>query len=349
MKIVFQVLFYCNKEYTLIMKILRVFLASFIAVSVLVTIFFGRYKIAENPKSTTDYKGIITLWQVDSFEGGAGSRKQFLLDVAREFERQNQGVLVMVVNQTEESMEENYKQGILPDLISFGAGTNVQNAHEINVKKEFVGGRVGDKIYALPWCRGGYALIYNNKLTDGKYSENDRIVIGQKGYTEPLVSLVLESIKSTNFEVKQPLDAYVEFTAGKTPYFLGTQRDVVRLSRRGLEAGIIPLTEFNDLYQYISITSDDGEKKYYAEKFVEYLLGEQVQKSLNKICMMSVFYNVEFSELGLNEMQGVKIRKTISAFSDKNVLKDLTETSKSWLETGAGIEELYRKIQILNV
>ena len=332
------------------MKIIRVILASFIVVSVLVTIFFGRYKIAENPKGIAEgYKGIITLWQVDSFEGGQGSRKQFLLDVARDFERKNQGVLVMVVNQTEESIEENYKQEIMPDLISFGTGINVQNANELNVKKEFIGGKVGDKTYALPWCRGGYALIYNNKLTDGKYSENDRLIIGQKGYTEPLIPLVLEGLKSNNFEVKKPLDAYVEFTAGKTPYFLGTQRDVVRLSRRGLEAGIIPLTEYNDLYQYISVTAKEGVKKYYAEKFVEYLLSEQVQKSLNKICMMSAFYSVQFNEIGLNEMQSVQIKKTISAFSDKNVLKDLTKTSKTWLKDGGKIEELYSKIQILNV
>ena len=106
------------------MKIFRVFVSILIVFSLFFTIFIGKNKITEQNKITfpAEYKGIISLWQIDGFEGGSGSRKQFLLKVARDFEKQNQGVLVMVINHTFLSATENIERGILPDLISFSNG-----------------------------------------------------------------------------------------------------------------------------------------------------------------------------------------------------------------------------------
>jgi hypothetical protein len=85
------------------------------------------------------------------------------------------------------------------------------------------------------------------------------------------------------------MDAYVKFVTGKVKWFLGTQRDVNRLETRGMSVKVTPLERFNDLYQYVSITSSDQIKRYYAEQFINYLVSEQVQKKLNEIGMLSCF------------------------------------------------------------
>ena len=91
------------------MKIFRFIVSVAIVLSLTFTAFIGKDKINEQSKITapSEYKGIISLWQIDGFEGGSGSRKQFLLKVAREFEKKNNGVLVMVINHTFLSAKEN--------------------------------------------------------------------------------------------------------------------------------------------------------------------------------------------------------------------------------------------------
>ena len=71
------------------MKIFRFIISIIIVLSFVFTVFIGRHKIQEQSKITNpaEYKGIISLWQIDGFEGGSGSRKQFLLKVARDFEK----------------------------------------------------------------------------------------------------------------------------------------------------------------------------------------------------------------------------------------------------------------------
>ena len=61
------------------MKIFRYILAIIIVFSSIFTIFIGKNKIGEKAKLTqpAEYKGIISVWQIDGFEGGSGSRKQF--------------------------------------------------------------------------------------------------------------------------------------------------------------------------------------------------------------------------------------------------------------------------------
>ena len=63
------------------MKILRFLSGGIIIFSILFTIFIGAQKISlgHDFGSSEEYKGILTMWQIDTFEGGIGSRKQFLI------------------------------------------------------------------------------------------------------------------------------------------------------------------------------------------------------------------------------------------------------------------------------
>lgn len=307
------------------MKFLRVAGSLIILFCIAFTVFYGAGKISEGKsyEQPAEYKGVLTLWHIETFEGGQGSRKQFLLDVASDFEKNNEGVLVMVVSHTTLSATKNMEDGIYPDMISYGTGTFFGGMKELSVNHGFNGGAVGDKTYALPWCRGGYVLYSNPKLVtkDGTYG---KIVISQGNSNLPLASLCLEEgLSFSEIETKTPLEAYIKFVEGKTPYFLGTQRDAVRFSNRGFTVHSKPLTAFNDLYQYISLTSTDELKLAYSEKFIDYLLSENVQKKLPKIAMLSEFYNNTYDLETLNLMQKVTGFSTISAFSSSELIEDV--------------------------
>jgi len=320
----------CLFEYIIIMRIVRIILAVIIVFSCVFTAFIGKNKIAEGVEleEIPQYKGIITFWQIDTFEGGVSSRRQFLLKAASMYEKNNDGVLIMVTNHTLEGAENSLKNGKYPDIISFGAGLEFSGASTILTDKKFAGGMIGDKTYFVPWCRGGYTLISNPSLTEEvKPSKIDKLLVSSATYTQPLIALSLENIIASDIEVKPPMDAYIKFVAGKTPYFLATQRDIHRLNNRGMEYNAVPLNNFCDLYQYASVITTDQVKNYYANDFINFLLSERVQKKLSDIGMFSCFDQVEYTDETLFNMQKLNGFLTISAFTQKNKLLELQELS----------------------
>lgn len=308
------------------MKIIRVFIGLFLVFCIVFTITVGKDKIKEQSvlKSPNEYKGIITLWHIDGFEGGKGSRKQFLLKVARDFERQNSGVLVMVINHTFTSVKENIDKGIYPDLISFSNGVEIKELESLNLKRTIKSTKIGEKNYATAWCRGGYVLIKN---PNAKEQENSPLIVSQNEFTQPLTAMLLEGIEFDKIEVYKPMDAYVKFTENKCAYFLGTQRDIVRLSNRGMQVEISPLNAFNDLYQYVALTSKDIVKRVYAQRFIEYLTSDIVQNQLNKISMFSPYIKASFDDENLSSMQQTNNFLSISAYLNKAQLKEMQELS----------------------
>lgn len=327
------------------MKIFRIILSSLLIACIIFTFTIGvsnidkKHQTLENP----EYKGIITFWQVDSFEGGSWSRKQFIMEVARKFEKINDGVLVMATTMTEESVKENIKKGIYPDLISYGNGIDCSNLVNLEVGKSAVAGKIENGNYALPWCKGGYVIISNSSLNqeENTFENINEILVSQSQYTQPLLALLAEDIKVNNITVLPPMEAYTKFVAGKVKYFLGTQRDVVRLNNRGFEYEVKPLEKFCDLYQYVSMTEKGKEKKY-TEKFLEYLFSEEAQISLNRISMFSEYYEVNYNEKGLKEMSKVKNLSTISAFLLAEQLKEMQELS---LKSFIGESDAYNKLK----
>ncbi len=311
------------------MKILRPIFIVIIVFSIIFTLFIGKGKISQNKitENVSVYKGILTLWQIDGFEGGSGSRRQFLMKTARAFERENEGVLIMVSNHTKESAEENIKEGIYPDMISYSVGVDVKNIVELpkSYKNCSVGGLVGDKAYGVAWCRGGYVLICNPLLVQESANmptEVENMVVSQSDYTQPLTALILEGINVKEYESLPPLDAYIKFTAGKTPYFLATQRDIVRLNNRGMEYIAYPLTKYNDLYQYISVCSTKDDKIAMSNAFIELLISKDWQERLNDISMMSVLFSSSLENQSLKDMQKVNGFSTISAFTSPQLIKN---------------------------
>lgn len=329
------------------MKILRIITGLTLVFCLLFTVFIGKNKISESKVNDKpqEYKGILTMWQIDGFEGGTGSRKQFLLKVARGFEKANDGLLIMVTTQTLKGATEGLEQGQIPDIISYSNGTDILKfLTKINVDRSISSCQIADKTYGTAWCRGGYVLISNPNLTEEILPKTkiENLLVSKSEYTQPLTALSFENIQVGEIEVKEPMDAYIRFVSGKTPYFLGTQRDLVRLNNRGMSYNAYPLKEFNDLYQYVSVTSTNQLKKVYAEKFVDYLVSDKVQYKLSEIKMFSEYVNVEYDEEIYKDMQSIKNFKSLSAFSSQTELKELERISALYL---SGQSEYINKIK----
>lgn len=332
------------------MKILRLIFGCLIIFSITFTAFVGKNKIVNGGMDTTPtpYKGVISIWQVDSFEGGVGSRKQFLLKIARWYEKNNDGVLFMVTNQTEEGVKESIKNGELPDIISFGTGVDVSGFSQINIDRVSKGGKIGEECFAVAWCRGGYFLIYNPSIVSNvdNIKEIENLLVSQGQFTQPLTALTMQGIVAKNIEVKKPMDAYVKFVEGKTPFFLATQRDIFRLKNRGYEFGAVAITEFNDLYQYAVITSTDQTKRFYAQSFLQFLLEDKAQQSLSSIGMFSDFTKVDYQDDCLLAIQSAKPNYTLSAFTDAKILHELQSVS---IQAVCGEKDALNKIKKLLV
>lgn len=312
------------------MKILRIFTAVILCACIAFTAINGKAAITDSRvQEKTEYKGILTIWHIDTFEGGIGSRKQFLLKAARAFEKQYDGVLVMVVNHSFTSYNEAIKTGELPDMVSFGLGVETKGLSELNIENnKSNGGSLVEKQYALPWCRGGYVLIANPKLSSDIPDVLESLIVSQSEYTQPLLAINEQGISVKKIEVLKPMDAYVKFVSGKCPFMLGTQRDVIRLENRGVEVVTRPLTKYNDLFQYIGITSQNQLKRYYSEEFIKALLSDSVQGKLCDIGMFSVFSKAEYSNIHMNEMATYSDFQTLSIFTLSRKLKEVQEISQ---------------------
>jgi hypothetical protein len=79
------------------MKILRCILGITLLFCLIFTFLFGYKKIGDkNSIEQKAQKNIIVGWQIDCFEGGVGSRRNFLLGVAKDFEKINSDYLIMI-------------------------------------------------------------------------------------------------------------------------------------------------------------------------------------------------------------------------------------------------------------
>lgn len=194
-------------------------------------------------------KRIVRVWNVDTFEGGKGSRTSFLKDAAKRVEKKREGVYYLISSYTPEGAEEAFCEGKFPDAISFGVGLSAFAERSVKLPFSFIGGQIGSDTLAYPWCKGGYYLF---SLTD-QFEEEGNTAISAGGRNLSAVAAALEGIRG---EELPALTAYSEFISGKYRYLLGTQRDVCRFETRGVNVFSKPIESYCDLYQYFSVLNE---------------------------------------------------------------------------------------------
>lgn len=253
---------------------------------------------------------MLTVWQIDSFEGGKGSRAGYLQTVGDNFSKDS-GCYVRVVSITAEAARQNLVGGTVPDLISYGAGTyGLENY-------------ITGKPAASVWAYGGYCIISTDERADFEdVSVKNSVINGGTGNLSGAAALFCGLNGAT---VEKPTNAYVSLINGKYKYLLGTQRDIYRMVARGATFKVKPLTDFNDLYQLISITAQNTKNCHMASEFISYLSAND--HNLNKIGMMgkTKLYDDEMSQME-NLEYGYTLKSPVSE-EMKNSLDDAINKS----------------------
>ena len=182
-------------------KAILCFLSVFVLAFVPVRTLGKRGKENDFPIKTQNYETVLTVWNIDTFEGGKGSRTAFLSSAGKRF---GKGVIVLVRSQTLFGAKESLAGGDIPDMISFGGGC------------EFLVG------LCVPLTKSG-----DNRLID-------KVIVSSGEHNFPLAAKCLSEVKG-NAELVRSEDGCGAFlAAGENAALIGTQRDVIRLERKGV-------------------------------------------------------------------------------------------------------------------
>lgn len=215
--------------------------------------------IMKNAKETVqaDQMQVITLWQIDGFEGGKGSRANYLGDKAKKlFNKDNK--YLNVITLTAEAAEANISDGKLPDMISYPP---TFNAHLNSINRK-------DFAYKT-WCYGSYCILTLQENADFSDVNGSNLIVNEGKDNLTNVAAALCGFAGAKTDV--PTNAYLQLINGKYKYLFGTQRDVFRLKTRGAAFSVKKVTEFNDLYQNISVLTKNNERYETCKRFVEYI------------------------------------------------------------------------------
>ena len=304
------------------------------------------------------YKGVLELWNIETFEGGSGSRSSWITNRAAKFEAQNKGLFVHVTNVTPDQLQQKLDDGETFDMVCFSRGVGAQisgllqkyTGSVIDVCDNLVAsGQIGDTVYALPVYAGAYCLFarteqlpqntelittalsasFTRKVGKNTY-ELEPLICGFTAYNSPMSALALsggKGVAKVDENVTQ-YQAYESFVANKTAVtLLGTQRDLYRLGQKE-ELGKIeeltfaPLTGYTDLVQYVGVSANAGEKTDSSVAFMEYLISADVQQTLVNIDMFSVLSATFYTEKRYAECeQGVKTAYVPNVFGDPEAVK----------------------------
>lgn len=269
-----------------------------------------------------EYKQVLSVWQIDTFSGGKGSRTAFLRNVANAYSKKHPEVLFLVVNHTLDSATKSISEGKLPDLISYGGGGLNFIEKFIKLKNyDVLDGDHNNDRYAVSWCKGGYFAI--------KKGNGEKVIIQDVngGNIFLAVNSLQDEIK--NFEICSEDYAYSLFTRTQNATLYGNQRNIVRLIKSGVTFESQPITFYNDMFQYISITSTDGQKIAFANTFIDYLLSEDVQKKLVDISMFSVNgYKLYSDNEHFSKFENASVKYTISPFLQEQTIESIKKQSK---------------------
>ncbi len=261
------------------------------------------------PKERADAaeKTIVEIWNVDTFEGGKGSRTSFLNKTAQKLDAE--GVYFYVLSYTPEGAKEAFSRGRYPDMLSFGVGLGEIAERCRPLPYSFAGGGIGGKCLAVPWCAGKY---FRFSLIDD-FSEEGRTAISCGGYNLSILSARLHGIGGEEVPSES---AYVGFLNGGYRYLLGTQRDENRFRARNVAVFREELGEYNDLFQYISILSREKEKL--CLQFLDLLLSDETEQRLG--------------EIGMYPPDAAQWKSTLSVFSSEEAIGTLSAAAREGKE-----------------
>ena len=227
------------------------------------------------------YRGILTLYSLDTFEGGINSRADFLNRAAIAFEKKNRGVFIQVVPVSEYELQDRLSRGLTPDIFVYSFG-NYRTLSDWFVPYDQAvnyADSLAQNDYAVPVWYGGYFGF----SADASYP----YVCGRAAHTTPLLAGLLAGQTAVPEHEHTQKSAYEAFVFKKYN-LIGTQRDVYRTADSDRQLRRTVWSDYTDLVQYASVVEISEERAWFARKFIEYLTSSEVQAKLTEIGMFSV-------------------------------------------------------------
>jgi len=307
--------FFVNKIFSLICLMILVMILSNVGVLSFLFLSF-KNKAKDGPKVSR----VIEVWNVDSFDAGNYSKTTFLEKAASKLFVANTGLCIVVKNITKEACVYNFSTGLYPDMISYSHDLKDDiksllqpmslSADIVSIDKSVY--MQGNDILAASWCAGAYFIFGNKTYLEkvsmtgdllsnisncsiDKKTKNKSIKIYSAVYgingIEDYAKLTTQVSESSNVVKKQSgYDAYTYFTSGASTLLFGTQRDLVRIIARQDYASNYMIefeSSYNNLYQYISILTEDLDRQLDCNDYIKYLLSDGMQSMMDKFGMFS--------------------------------------------------------------
>lgn len=302
-------------------------------------------------------KVILSLYNIETFEGGTNSRTTYLQSQAKKFNQKNPNCFIVVKTLSPDQLALNLLSGISPDIYSFGVGVGnliqgyLTKLESNNLVRDDLlqYGKIGNSLFAYPFILSGYALISYENLIFENESISNLVTSTPKisglslhssfNTAQALFQKGVRCQKADLLESEDSYQAYKLFLNKKAKSLLGTARDVARCKNRE-ENGSIPslvynfLDGYSDLVQYVgAVESGNSFKMFFAKKFAEFLLSKTSQKDLSHFGLFSTGNENIYSDGFMKEFENALLSPltSVSAFISAEELKANAQISKQKL------------------
>lgn len=302
-------------------------------------------------------KQVLTLWHIETFEGGSGNRAKYLEKVAQNFNKNQKNCFINVKTLTENQLFLNLEQKQYADIYSFGVGSGyllssfLQNLDKVNEVREDIQqyATINNRIYAYPYMFGGYVAI-SRQVDEQQNSSNKKIkelVFGNSSFINPAEALNLngyDKIENSlcNYNLSS-YEAYCDFVEHKSKTLIGTSRDYARIKNRELLGTISScnykyLGGYTDLIQYIGLNRNlNKTKNDLAKKFCNYLVSSNSQQMLRDIGLFSVLNTKIYDKADYSNFENIYINSQIKSINVFENISQIQSFKKSSLEKYFGI------------
>lgn len=293
-----------RKKNQIIVRVIFFILCTAIIITTPIMVVADASNGKQNEKMTA-----ITVWQVDSFEGGKGSRTNYLNNVGKSFSNEYD-CYINVISINSDAVRTNFSNNNFPDLLSYGAGIfGIENY-------------LHGKVPYYTWAYGSYCFLTLDEKADFTDISANNTIINKGIDNFSNVAAVFCGVHGAT--VDTPTGAYTKLISGKYKYLLGTQRDIFRLKTRGVSFKIKPVSEFNDLFQNISIITTESNKTQMAQYFVNFLLSHG--DSLNTLGLMG---NTKLYDDELGALEGINYRFRLIAPISEPMKDELNKAAEN--------------------
>ena len=295
-------------------------------------------------------KSVLTLWHVETFEGGSANRAKYLEKIAFNFNKQNKKRFIVIKTINENQLYLNISQNNFADIYSFGVGSGYLLSSVLadldinnNIRKDILSFcYMQEDLLAYPYLLSSYVLISKNDNFNVNKNKNFyELVVGLKGFINPARALFFDDYKflkeKCNLDITS-YEAYCEFVEGRGNNLIGTMRDYARVKNRERLGSISNckyklLSGYTDLIQCIGINKTlSTEKLKMAKDFCNFITQQQSQNLIRDYGLFSVGYNKIYDKDEMSNFENQLLKSTLNVANVFDSVELIEKNKETYLK-----------------